>query len=656
MKKMTKAMLMTALILGSVQWGGTPVHASELDTFTLDEYVVTATRTETKLVDTPANISVVTAEQIESRHYTEVADVLKDVSGANVLDKGNGTNEKAILLNGDDRVLVLVDGRRVGYDMGTMNGRSSYDLNQMPDISMIERIEVMKGAGGALYGSDAVGGVVNVITKKANRNFGKVSLAFGSNGAEDMAAMYSFKTDKTGVTVSASKYKQDYYKYRDYKTDTTKRWMAPVDFDDEKVSLKLEQELNEGSNLTIGYDYSKFEGIQNMYADSSSIYPMDKRTDNLYMRYDWTLNNKDKGYLQFYHNEWDYYYSGQLEEKTNGVDLQQAIDVSDKNELVIGASWRESEASSSYEDWNNNYAVTPNYNEEINSKAIFINDTWEFSPSWTLNAGVRYDDHSKAGDETTLSAGLNKKFNDYSHMYFNWGQVFKAPTLDDLYYNWPDAWTVGNPDLVAETGETWTVGYSSRINDRTDVAISYFESELEDAIDWIYDSNYTATYATNVDEQKKKGMELSVNHKLNDNVDLTASYTYVQVKNNMDGQGELKDFNYMPNTYRMGIRYHDAKWDANIWLRTATGGSTASNAHYGYGGTLYPNGKISYLDSSYLTIDLALTYKAAKNLKVFAKGYNLLNEAYCEQAGVDNGYYQTPAQSRRFLIGAEYSF
>ena len=143
MKKMTKAMLMTALILGSVQWGGTPVHASELETFTLDEYVVTAARTETKLVDTPANISVVTAEQIESRHYTDVAEVLKDVPGAVITDSGIGASNKSVYINGDDRVLILVDGRRMGLDMGGGSGRTSYDLNQLPNVGNIERIGVV---------------------------------------------------------------------------------------------------------------------------------------------------------------------------------------------------------------------------------------------------------------------------------------------------------------------------------------------------------------------------------------------------------------------------------------------------------------------------------------------------------------------------------
>ena len=176
MKKMSKGMLVTALICGAVYMGATPVYANDVQEFTLDEYVVTAARTETKLVDTPANISVVDAKTIEERHYQDVSEVLKDVPGTTVVDNGVGASEKVIRLNGDDRVLVLVDGRRVSTDIGsTSYGRNNMDMNQLPDVGLIERIEVLKGAGGALYGSEAVGGVVNIITKKADRNFGKVS-------------------------------------------------------------------------------------------------------------------------------------------------------------------------------------------------------------------------------------------------------------------------------------------------------------------------------------------------------------------------------------------------------------------------------------------------------------------------------------------------
>ena len=142
--------------------------------FAMEEYVVTASRTQTAKVDTPANVSTIDAAKIESRRYQDVAEALKDVPGAVVMDNGYGANEKNIILNGDDRVLVLVDGRRVNIDMGTMTARSSFDLNLLPDVSQIERIEVVKGHGGALYGSDAVGGVINIITKNCTSINGSI--------------------------------------------------------------------------------------------------------------------------------------------------------------------------------------------------------------------------------------------------------------------------------------------------------------------------------------------------------------------------------------------------------------------------------------------------------------------------------------------------
>lgn len=642
MKKMTKAMLMTALILGSVQWGGTAVHANELQEFSLDEYVVTAARTETKLVDTPANISVVTAEQIESRHYQDVAEALKDVPGANVLDNGTGTNLKSIYLNGDERVLVLVDGRRVNFEMGVGSGATGFDLNQLPNVDLIERIEVMKGAGGALYGSDAVGGVVNVITKKGDMSYGKVSVAFGTGGAEDLSATYYAKAGKTGIGVSASRNKQDYYKYRDYATDSTKRWPDDSDYENEKVSLEVNQELTDETSLTIGYDFSRMTGMSPDSISNALSGPpyggskdVDKETQQLHAKYDWGTKSSNSGYLQIYHNKLDYFLSTQKEEKTTGIDLQQVISTSSTNELVVGASYRESEVM--------NEGMYKS-SEEIDNIAVFLNDTWEFAPTWSLNVGVRYDDHSNSGDETTMSAGLNKKLNDDSHMFFNWSQVFRAPNTDDLY--WYEDWgggygLFGNPNLKPETGDTWTIGYNGKINEKTEVGINYFESDLKDAIDWYTDDGWAHGYCRNVDKQKKQGMEISAKHQLNDNVALNASYTYLKVENSDAGKGFERDFTRVPNIYRLGVNYSDGKWDGNLWLRAGSGAAV---------------GNKYYLDSRYITLDMVVNYKYSTNLTMFAKCYNLLNEAYAECASVNSGSYNKPAQSRRFLIGAEYSF
>lgn len=632
--------VMVSLLAGTtVVWGGTVFAQEDLQEFALDDMVVTATRTESKMVDIPVNATVISAEKIADRHYLDVADALKDVPGATVLDTGVGAGEKKVVLNGDDRVLVLVDGKRVNFDMGAASGRSSYDLKMLPDVSLIERVEIIKGHGGALYGSDAVGGVVNIITKKMDHSYGKVSMGFGSQQARDAKAMYTVKEGKTGVMVAASKYKQGYYKYKDVDDKTTKRWNKDSDYENEKVSLKIAQELTDTSNLEFEYNYTKADGnVPYGYATTQS----DKKTNNFGLKYDWLLKDKDAGYVHLYYNKYKFLSSSTLEEKDKGFEVQQAITASENNKLVVGASYRNAEASND----GRNYAAK--YNEKINNKAIFVSDQWEFTPSWTLDTGVRYDKHSTAGSKTTWSAGLNKKFDENSHAYFNWGQVFKAPTLDDLYYNASGMY--GNPNLKAEKGDTWTIGYGTKIADKTSLNVNYFQSKLEDAIKWVDIGNYESE-VRNIAHQKKNGIEISVNHELNDNWDLEASYTHVRVRNdNNDGNGYVRDTSYLPNMYRFGVRYHDDLWNADLFLRGGSGADTGVFKNsYGYDAQ-------NYLDSSFITLDASVSYKATKDLSFYAKGYNLFNKAYAESAGVSSATYKYPAQGRRFIIGAEYTF
>ena len=656
--------VMVSLLAGTtVVWGGTAFAAEDLQEFALEDMVVTATRTESKMVDVPVNTTVISAEKIADRHYLDVADALKDVPGANVLDTGKGAYEKTLVLNGDERVLVLVDGRRVNNEMGsTSGGRASFDFNQLPDASLVERIEVVKGHGGALYGSDAVGGVVNIITKKMDHSYGKFSMGFGSNQARDAKAMYTIKEGKTGVMVAASKYKQGYYKYKDVADGDTKRWAAPSDYDNEKVSLKLAQELTDKTALTVGYDYSKFDGFSPAKAKDLSLNATNKKTTNIYAKYDWTVNESDAGYLQVYHNKLDYYNQGGMEAKDYGFDAQQSLTTSENNKLVFGTSYRKSKAT--------NYISYAN-GGDINNFALFISDYWKFAPTWSLNAEARYDKHSKAGGKTTFSAGLNKKFDENSHAYFNWGQVFKAPNIDNLYYNTNEVYPPyqggfgskiiykGNPDLKPEKGETWTLGYGTKINNKTSIDISYFQSNLKDAIDWKQtryidptDHDYMIYLgeAANIDKQKKNGLELSISHELNDNWNLEASYTYVRVRNdNNDGSGYVRDNNYIPNMYRFGVRYHDDLWNADLFLRGGSGADTSGYLYYG-------SYNQKYVDSNYVTLDMSVSYKASKDLSFYAKGYNLLNKAYAESAGAVNYAYTYPAQGRRFIIGAEYTF
>ena len=174
-KKLTGAVL-AALALGSsgVAWAEEPVAEGKPE-----EVVITANRLKNAKADTPADVTVITSQQISDRGYRNVTDALEDVPGARVMQNGVGAYESHIMLNGDERVLVMVDGRRFNNSMGSM-AKSTFDAHTLPPVDMIERIEVVKGGASTLYGADAVGGVINIITKTPEETTGKIRVGYGS--------------------------------------------------------------------------------------------------------------------------------------------------------------------------------------------------------------------------------------------------------------------------------------------------------------------------------------------------------------------------------------------------------------------------------------------------------------------------------------------
>ena len=279
-----------------------------------------------------------------------------------------------------------------------------------------------------------------------------------------------------------------------------------------------------------------------------------------------------------------------------------------------------------------------------NNKAVFLQDQWKFAPTWQLNTGVRYDNHSEAGSRTTGSVAVNKKFSQDSNAYLSWNSVFRAPTTDDLYYEyknvgpWGDYSAYGNKNLKPETGNVWSAGYNFKIDDKTEAGVTAFYSNLDNAIRWDYSSH--PMYVRNIDKEKRRGMTLSVEHHLNKLWDIDAAYTYVKVNTDkQDGNGYVRDLNYAPNYFQTGVRYHDTKW--NISLR-GRGGSGLAQSKYG--------------EHNYFTLDLAARYKFTHNWTGFANIYNLNNAAYAEYSGVFNNQDIYPMLGRRIIVGAEYSF
>lgn len=636
--------VMVSLLAGTtLVWGGTAFAQENLQEFALEDMVVTASRVPTQKVDTPADISVITKEEIADQNYASASDALRAIPGVNVLGsgaKGSSMGQDKILLNGDERVLVLVDGRRM--NLGS-SGNSSADW--LPPVNAIERIEVLKGGGSALYGTDAVGGVINVIMKKGSEigNHVTVKAAGGSWNAEQYAISASGSTDSgLGLIVSATKERRGEYKFKN--ANGKSQLLKNSGYDDTGVIVKLDQKVGEDNRIGVNFEHINAEGGSPFgYSGFGNTDSHKRISNNVALRYDWNESSDERGYVQVYKNYQHAHFrspvasrQSNFTDSTIGLEAQQNFKFSDTDELTVGLEY--------YKTTVDNTSLYTG-ERDINNKAIFAENRWEFAPSWQLNTGLRYDHHSKYGSEVTPKVALNKKFDENSNVYLSWGRVFNAPTTDDLFWyqvdssQWGTFYTYGDPNLKPEKGYVWTFGGNTKLNEKTSLSANVFYSKITDAIDWDYTSVPNYTLAVNVNKEKRRGLELSLNHDFDDNLSAYASYTYVQVKQDK-GKGFTKDLTTKPNIYRAGLKYKNADWLFTLNANAVTGQSEKN-----------------FVDSSYFTLDLGAQYKINDNAKLFINGYNLTNARYAEFGGLyKNGEAKYPMAGRSFIIGAEYTF
>lgn len=642
-QSLRNAVLVSLLAGTTVVWGGTAFAAEDLQEFALDDMVITASRVPTQKVDTPADISVITKEEIADQNYASASDALRAIPGVNVLGsgaKGSSMGQDKILLNGDERVLVLVDGRRM--NLGS-SGNSSADW--LPPVNAIERIEVLKGGGSALYGTDAVGGVINVIMKKGSDigNHVTVKAAGGSWNAEQYAISASGSNDSgLGLIVSATKERRGEYKFKN--ANGKSQMLKNSGYDDTGVIVKLDQKVGEDNRIGVNFEHINAEGGSPFGYSKWGTTDSHKRiSNNVALRYDWNESSDEKGYVQVYKNyQHAHFRSPSVSNQSNftdstvGFEAQQNFKFSETDAFTAGLEYYKTTVD-------NNALYTGK--RDINNKAIFAENRWEFAPTWQLNTGLRYDHHSKYGSEVTPKVALNKKFDENSNAYLSWGRVFNAPTTDDLFWHqvdssqWGTFYTYGDPNLKPEKGYVWTFGGNTKLNEKTSLSANVFYSKITDAIDWDYTSVPNYTLAVNVNKEKRRGLELSLNHDFDDNLSAYASYTYVQVKQDK-GKGFTKDLTTKPNIYRAGLKYKNADWLFTLNANAVTGQSEKN-----------------FVDSSYFTLDLGAQYKINDNAKLFINGYNLTNARYAEFGGLyKNGEAKYPMAGRSFIIGAEYTF
>lgn len=244
-KKLAMCICLATLNLGNNYVGATEATeiVEQLKSYNLDEVVITATKREENLTDANANISVITKDDIERMHYNTIEEALRTVTGIQFLDYNlPGYNMSKVRINGSDQVVVLIDGVRVSM---TGTGQT-YPFHLVSDMENIERIEVLKGSASVLYGSDAKGGVINIITKKDTEPKTKITTSTGSFGKEE----YKISTEGSLGDTSYRIYGQKAISGK-FKDGNDIEWKAHDN--SENIGVMLKQDLSDNANIILNY-------------------------------------------------------------------------------------------------------------------------------------------------------------------------------------------------------------------------------------------------------------------------------------------------------------------------------------------------------------------------------------------------------------------
>ena len=642
-----KKSILSGLIAGALTVGmgcaAAPASAEEaageaMQSYTLDDIVVTASRSETAISDVPADVTLISEEQIERGNYKSVSDALKGAN-INVVQKGFAAYP---VINGDTRVLVMVDGKKVNWDHLVVSGdTNAVNVDQIA-IGDVERIESVRGPNSSLYGERAVSGVINIITKRptAGKPTGSFNIQLGSWGEKRAGVNVSGGDGKNSIKVGVAherrrdfQYKNAYGEKRTFENSDINRTDYNVGFDHilGNDRLRLEFSRHEGddgygvnlSNVRTGA--SRYQGRKTVIDTGYGVTYMfgsEKEGEGTFLRFYRNESKSDGGF----NSQYDHHL------RRNSVEGQRLWMLNDKNMLIGGFLWAQEKIHES----------SGNVPMDVSAvtKALFMEDDWQLGRGYSIKLGSRLEHHNDFGTDVTSHISLNKKLNRGTHAYISFGQAVNNPTLKMRYADSP--YWVGNRDLKQEKSHTFTIGTDSQITRKWNVSGSIYWSKVKDALRWVNGYTdpmtlvYVRGYYKNVQTEDRRGLELSARYRADNRWTVRTAYSYAHVDSTDPAKGFLST-NTRPNGYNLGLSYTQGKWDADLDLNYVTGRS-----------------RERFTDSRYLTLDLGVNYHISPEFKVYLKGVNLTDESYESVGDTRRGSYAMP--SRHFIFGGTYNF
>jgi len=501
--------LAAALLVAATAQAQTSAETGRLPAVT-----VTATLTEQDARTAPASVTVITAEELAERNATDLLDAVRGAPGIN-LDARQVGGRKTITLRGmgGKHVLTLVNGRRVNASDDVI-GHSDYQYGWMP-MSGIERVEVIRGPMSALYGSEALGGVINIITKKPKERWtGALSVrgSFGSNkDAADEGGVSAYLagplTERLHLSLNAE------YAHRDavpQREDT--RYSEIEGRKPRTLGLDLAWELAPGQLLEAGITDGEEQRFYNSVSGTQPYgnrYDLDRR--QFYLGWKGELGDW-QAQLRAYRSEFSVRNS-----RTNGVRPTRPQDLQDDvldghaitrwggHQVTLGGEWRKEELIN---------AGLENGSDDVTHKALFVQDEFALGNQWLATLGLRADHHGIFGTELSPRAYLVWEASPALVWKSGFGHAFKAPTLKQISPSYVGAegphTFLGNADVKPETSNSFELGADWQVHSAWSLRATAFHTEVKQLIttQQIAQVGPRRTYRyDNVDAARIQGLE-----------------------------------------------------------------------------------------------------------------------------------------------------
>jgi len=510
----------------------------------LEEIVVTATKTPHTLEDVPVETVLITKEDIEDSNAKNVSELLTEIPGFYIRGENvPGSSAYLSRLRGLDfdkgYGLILINDERV---LGGGMGEYGISLNQIP-LEMIERIEVVKGPGSVLYGSDAITGIVNIITKPIpEKPLFTLSGGYGSYDTSLLGISYGRKINKFGFLVSAQRETSERGRYSASEDDFEGRYML----------TKLSYDLSDKVNLSLGINYDKSEWEYQI-------------EEKLRLSPSFELSLPDASVLKFK----GYWYKLDMDSFSPGytrrfgdiiytqTEVQYTRPLGKTHLITAGGEYLQRD-------------IDANFADECDTIwSFYLQDEITLKP-FTVVIGSRIDEYSLYGTEFNPKASLMWEISDKTRLRTSIGRAFKSPTIRQLYvfFKHGDWWNKPNEDLNPEVSWGYSAGIEQIISKKVSANLSLFRNDVKDIIVAIDTSetidNVPVRTWKNVREAFTQGVEFGIKAALLDNLSMNLGYTYLDTENKETD----KELTYSPHhTVSLGMDYEIKQWKTSFhWM------------------------------------------------------------------------------------------